>query len=69
VIISSLFFPLDILFFLLNIPLYVVGVNLQFKSTIILSKKEQEIMTDKVFKELSDTLEVLSKKRDEDEEK
>jgi uncharacterized membrane-anchored protein YitT (DUF2179 family) len=67
VILSSLFYPLHILFYLVNIPLFFIGVHLQFNSTIILNEKEKKIMTDKTIEDLSDALAILKQKEDEDE--
>ena len=69
VLLATLFYPVNMACFLLNLPLMFLGINLQFQTALILNKKEQSLMTDKRQKELSDILDKLLEEVEENEEK
>jgi Mg2+/Co2+ transporter CorB len=69
ILLTSLFYPLSILFTIINIPLSFVGVYLQFQSCVIMSKEEIKKVTDKEHKELRDMLDKILEEEDKNEEK
>lgn len=66
-ILACLFYPFIILFFVLNLFLNLIGINLMFNVEVFLSEKEKDQMTDDLDKKLSDAFAEFKNKDKSDE--
>lgn len=69
VLLATLFYPVNLTCFLLNFPLYFLGINLQFQTALILSDKEKKSVSDRTEKELRDIMAKFEEMVNSDEEK
>ena len=69
VLLTASFYPINVLFSILNIPLSFVGVYLKFQSCVIMNEKEMKEVSDKQQDELRDILQKIMDEEDDNEEK